>query len=428
MNKQISFSNVNFEFVKDYDSDEFALGKMAILSTAQNSHKIPFTDEDLLKYGETAKGKWVVCYFNGYDATDHNPNEQIVGIIPKEQELEFVRKEDGTLVMYAYVLISKVYASKIVDMFKRYNYRNVSVEVVVNYTDETETEIKDFKILGVTILGRFVKPSCPDAEMTIINFSKIEEDFKKFKTIEYSDFIKFSRGEKTVESNIKDENITMSDTPNDDKKVDNTNKEVDNKEDVKQENKQVDEMSEENGDKHIVKVEEKKEDIIIKENNTTEPTDTMLRVKNMTDDTEMLKNCGLSDDVLEMGIMELSDYINGLLADNKALSDFKEDVVSKELSARVNAIMEIAKEELSDDGFNEVSEMSKTVTMEDVENFENVVKARIYDDKVANNKKENLQDGEEVVQMCNVVNKFSKEVDNENEDVWTRIKKKVGNE
>ena len=65
MNKQISFSNVNFEFVKDYDSDEFALGKMAILSTAQNSHKIPFTDEDLLKYGETAKGKWVVCYFNG---------------------------------------------------------------------------------------------------------------------------------------------------------------------------------------------------------------------------------------------------------------------------------------------------------------------------------------------------------------------------
>lgn len=432
MNKQISFSNVNFEFVKDYNSDEFALGRMAILSTAPNTHKIPFTDEDLLKYGETAKGKWVVCYFNGYDATDHNPNENIVGIIPKEQDLEFVRKEDGTLVMYAYVLISKVYASKIVDMFKRDNYRNVSVEITVNYTDETETEIKDFRILGVTILGRFVEPSCPDAEMTIINFSKIEEDFKKFKTIEYSNFIKFSRGEKTVANNIKDEDITMSKTPNDDSKVDEPNKEVDNKEDVKQvdkqENKQVEKMSEENGDKHIVKVEEKKEDIIIKENNATELTNTMSCVKNMADDEEMLQKCGLSDDVLEMGIMELSDYINGLLADNKALSDFKEEVVNKELSARVDAIMSIAKEELSDDGFNEVSEMSKTVTMEDVENFENVVKAKIYDDKVANNKKENLQDNEEVVQMCKVVNKFSKEVDNENEDVWTRIKKKVGNE
>ena len=423
MSKQINFANVNFEFVDDYDSEEFALGKMAVLSTSPNSHKLPFTDELLLKYGETALGKWVVCYFNGYDATDHNPKEHIVGIIPKEQELEFIRKEDGNLVMYAYVLISKIYAKEIVDMFKRDNNRSVSVEIALNYTDDTETEIQDFKILGVTILGTFVEPSCPDAEMTIVNFSKIEEDFKQFKAIEYSNFIKFARGEQKMEDNIKDENITMEKTPNDNKNEKAVPKTDDNKtsndnEDTKQDNKQVENMSEEvveDGEKHIVKT----EDIVIKEV-------TPLRVRDMADE-EMLKKCGLSDDVLDMGIMELSDYINQMACDNKALSDFKADVTQKELSARVDAIMSIAKEELSDDSYNEVSEMSKNVTMEDIENFENVVKAKMYDNKIAKMQKETPNNEEDVVKMCNVVEKFSRE-NEEVEDVWTRLKKKVGNE
>lgn len=419
MSKQINFANVNFEFVDDYDSEEFALGKMAVLSTSPNSHKLPFTDELLLKYGETALGKWVVCYFNGYDATDHNPKEHIVGIIPKEQELEFVRKEDGTLVMNAYVLISKIYAKEIVDMFKKNNNRSVSVEIALNYTDDTETEIQDFKILGVTILGTFVEPSCPDAEMTIVNFSKIEEDFKQFKAIEYSNFIKFARGEQKMEDNIKDENITMEKTPDDNKnekaveKTDN-NKTSNDNEDTKQDTKQVENMSEEvveDGEKHIVKT----EDIVIKEV-------TPLRVRDMADE-EMLKKCGLSDDILDMGIMELSDYINQMACDNKALSDFKADVTQKELSARVDAIMSIAKEELSDDSYNEVSEMSKNVTMEDIENFENVVKAKMYDNKIAKMQKETPNNEEDVVKMCNVVEKFSRE-NGENEDVWTRIKKK----
>lgn len=423
MSKQINFANVNFEFVDDYDSEEFALGKMAVLSTSPNSHKLPFTDELLLKYGETALGKWVVCYFNGYDATDHNPKEHIVGIIPKEQELEFIRKEDGNLVMYAYVLISKIYAKEIVDMFKKNNNRSVSVEIALNYTDDTETEIQDFKILGVTILGTFVEPSCPDAEMTIVNFSKIEEDFKQFKAIEYSNFIKFARGEQKMEDNIKDENITMEKTPNDNKNEKTVPKTDDNKtsndnEDTKQDTKQVENMSEEvveDGEKHIVKT----EDIVIKEV-------TPLRVRDMADE-EMLKKCGLSDDVLDMGIMELSDYINQMACDNKALSDFKADVTQKELSARVDAIMSIAKEELSDDSYNEVSEMSKNVTMEDIENFENVVKAKMYDNKIAKMQKETPNNEEDVVKMCNVVEKFSRE-NEEVEDVWTRLKKKVGNE
>ena len=136
-----------------------------------------------------------------------------------------------------------------------------------------------------------------------------------------------------------------------------------------------------------------------------------------------MKKCGLSDDILDMGIMELSDYINQMACDNKALSDFKADVTQKELSARVDAIMSIAKEELSDDSYNEVSEMSKNVTMEDIENFENVVKAKMYDNKIAKMQKETPNNEEDVVKMCNVVEKFSRE-NGENEDVWTRIKKK----
>jgi hypothetical protein len=85
--------------------------------------------------------------------------------------------------MYVDAIISKIYAKEIYDMFKADNFRNVSVEM---QTADEETlsngdiPINGLNIVGITILGKNVNGSCPNANMTIVQFSadKAEEYYK----------------------------------------------------------------------------------------------------------------------------------------------------------------------------------------------------------------------------------------------------------
>ena len=181
MENKYYFSVSDIQTVATEDSVEFAIAKIAVLSTKPNSHKVNITEEILRRDGLSILGKWVVADFDGTDTTTHTNNEKIVGIIPNDQTPEFVKNEDGSVTMFVEAVISKIYATEVYELFRTHNFRNVSVEM--GTADDTEREdgsidIAGLCIYGVTILGLSVGGSCPDANMSIIRFSS--DDASKY--------------------------------------------------------------------------------------------------------------------------------------------------------------------------------------------------------------------------------------------------------
>ena len=164
----------------DYDEKEFAIAKVGFLSTRPNSHGLEISEDVLRECASTVLGKWMVAKMNwlGTDATTHEPDEQIMGIFPKEQEIEFVEDDDGYLRAYATAVISKMYAKKYCDMFVDDNERAVSVEMRVETEngDDLNDKVLSFSITAVTTLGKTVAPSCPESDVTFIRFSQEEAD------------------------------------------------------------------------------------------------------------------------------------------------------------------------------------------------------------------------------------------------------------
>ena len=180
-NKQY-FSVGDIEYVATDDSVEFAMAKIAVLSTKQNSHKVNITREILERDGKSILGKWVIADYNGTDVTTHTNNTHIIGIVPTDESaINFVENEDGTLTMWVDAIISKLYTTEVYELFKKHNFRNVSVEMVTFDDEETidgYTDISGLNIFAICVLGLDVAGSCPDANMQIVKFSA--EDASKY--------------------------------------------------------------------------------------------------------------------------------------------------------------------------------------------------------------------------------------------------------
>lgn len=169
----------------EYENSEFAIGKMGFLSTRPNSHQLNISEIVLKESAPSVLGKWIVADMTGVvDAGTHTEQEYIVGMVPRDQEVDFVYDEDGYLKSYVDVIISKVYAKNYCAMFESDNLRNVSVEMNVHTSEEDEHEVLDFNIVGVTTLGKHINPSCPGSDIVFTRFSETEanaffEDCKK---------------------------------------------------------------------------------------------------------------------------------------------------------------------------------------------------------------------------------------------------------
>lgn len=169
----------------EYENSEFAIGKMGFLSTRPNSHQLNISETVLKESAPSVLGKWIVADMTGVvDAGTHTEQEYIVGMVPRDQEVDFVYDKDGYLKSYVDVIISKVYAKNYCAMFESDNLRNVSVEMNVHTSEEDEHEVLDFNIVGVTTLGKHINPSCPGSDIVFTRFSETEanaffEDCKK---------------------------------------------------------------------------------------------------------------------------------------------------------------------------------------------------------------------------------------------------------
>lgn len=161
-----------------YSDDEFAIAKMGFLSTRPNAHNLIIDEDVLRESASSALNKWVVADMFMGEPTTHTKNEHIVGRIPRSQNVEFVYDDDGYLRAYVDTVISKIYAKDFCKAFEQDKNRAVSVEMKIFTDGEDDNIVQRFNIMGVTVLGKSIKPSCPESDIEFVRFS--EEDADKF--------------------------------------------------------------------------------------------------------------------------------------------------------------------------------------------------------------------------------------------------------
>lgn len=172
MQKEIKFAVEEIKRVEfsDYEEQEYSIARLGFLSTRPNGHDIGIGEDVLKASAPSVLGKWIVADVQWGDATTHTDAEHIVGIVPKEQEVEFVEDDDGYLRAYVDGIISKRYAADFCDIFAKDNERAVSIEA--KFEMDKDDNALAFNIKGVTVLGKTVHPSCPESDITFVRFSE----------------------------------------------------------------------------------------------------------------------------------------------------------------------------------------------------------------------------------------------------------------
>lgn len=184
------------EWTKNYPEHKFSVFKTCFLSTRPNSHHLDIDDATLRKYASTILGGFLVAKIQNGDSTSHEEDEQVYGVFPRDQKIEFV-EEDGFTKAYAYAVVSKIYGKDFNAIFEGDNLRNSSVEMtVVTEDDADEGKVISFDLMGLCCLGHRINGSCPDADITMVRFSEEEANAYFSENSILSDLEKFVENRK----------------------------------------------------------------------------------------------------------------------------------------------------------------------------------------------------------------------------------------
>lgn len=193
MDRKVSFQNESgLKDFQEFSENKLAIAKVCVLSTAPNSHELNISEKVLRRDIGTIRGNFLVAHMFGGDAHSHDKEEVPVGYFIPNKDIEFEEvEENGSKVVkaWAYAVLSKQYAKEAYDMFTRDNHRATSIEMAVEL-GEDEHEVVSFDAYGSTILGMNIKPSCKDAEISLVRFAEEAESFFSESSI-LSDLEKF---------------------------------------------------------------------------------------------------------------------------------------------------------------------------------------------------------------------------------------------
>ena len=444
----------DLQTVATEESNDLAIAKVAVLSTAPNSHKIKITEEILRRDVPSILGKFVVADYSKWkgDVTTHTPNEVVVGYIPPNQEVQFVPNDEGYIVAYVDAVISKIYATDVYNLFVDNNFRNASVEMGTSgdkQLDDGTIIIDGLEIYGITILGTTVLGSCPDANIQIVRFSETdaEDYYTKEKALKLSEELrKFAESldskdnketkenkmaDKKLLSEEEEKDVIMSDANAEEEKnlANPKSEEEESKDEEKEMAEQPTEMSEDENKE--VEDDEKKdvEDEDEADDNVKEDEKDM----SCGDDKEM--GCGDKEfSMAEFASKELIDSIEdekvrefvGMSADdmikafaeivkeNAELNAYKEGVLMAERDEKIKLVLASVKLDIEEEAYKKFAKEAENVTLDGVDAFANKVKAFAYEHA----KKETQPKDDEVFVFGGVNN-----VQIEDEDVFSRIEK-----
>lgn len=201
MQKQLSFSLDDISLFEDDDNQDFALVKMSFLSSGGGMNHCSISEDVLKQNAPTVLGKFITGNYDKWrdDTRGHEDEPQIFGYVPPNSKVTFDEK-DGRTFAIAEGVISKLYATPIVQMFQKDNKRSVSCEFTANMGNEQvdgDTPIESFDIRAITILGKNIAPACKGADIEVMKFS--EQDAENYYNNRYdtlSELQKFSERRK----------------------------------------------------------------------------------------------------------------------------------------------------------------------------------------------------------------------------------------
>lgn len=425
------FSINDIRFVETEESDSYAVAEIWLLGASNNSHHNPISEEVLMKYGESAKGAWVVFDYSDYtkDATTHTNDQKIAGIIPHDSKIRFERNEKGVLFIVADAIISKIYNPEVWEMFKRNNYREVSCEFLANEEDELpsgDKPIISFDIKGVTILGSGIHASCPDAHMKMIQFAEnkaIEyyevhnNPLKQFaekrreKMAEKETFVDPQSDEKMISKVDKvNEKLDLSDDNNEDKRKGKEMAEVKEKEFEDKDKKVTEPEKEVPKDKEFADNEpkESKDEKKTDEKETPkekEEKEVEKPVKKYSLDVNadngamlaMLEKETVDNKELAQEVTNLWDELHKdkdlnvimekyakVAKERDDLKKFKEEIMSEKTMAEFNKTMANVKEDMKSESYAKLYEEGKAIKdFDEMKEFSFKVKAFAYEESKA---------------------------------------------
>ena len=164
---------------QEYSKDKLAIAKVCVLSTAPNSHELNISEEVLRRDIGSIRGNFLVAHMVNGDARSHDAEEVPVGYFIPDKDIEFEEvEENGQKIVkaWAFAVLSKQYAKEAYNMFVNDNHRATSIEMKVELGDD-EHEVLSFDAYGSTILGLAVRPSCKDAEISLVRFAEQAQEF-----------------------------------------------------------------------------------------------------------------------------------------------------------------------------------------------------------------------------------------------------------
>lgn len=419
------FSIADFDTLKDDENMEFAIARIAVLSTRTNSHKINITEEILRRDGGSILGKWIVADYDKYrdDVTTHTSSEVIVGIIPPDQEPEFVTSEDGEVTMFVNGVISKIYATEVYNLFKSNNCRSMSIEMYTRgdkINEDGTTDIDGLNIFGITILGTTTNGSCPDARMKITRFSADEaqnyydQNFAKSEALRLADELTRFASHIKKEDNMEEKELSMSEAeeeivmadetePKEEEKAEEKEMSCDDKELAEESEEEKDDDSEEEpkaDDKELSEESEESEGEVAEDE----------KEKTMAEQAVEFAEEADKEFVEKLFSADLSDMVK-VVCELKAFKDAK---VKEDTTKKFNSIMLSVKCDLNEENYTKLFEEGATLSLDELDAFENKCKAFAYEDSKASKKSKRFSEEPEIMTFgCNdvMVNQREESVD-----------------
>ena len=389
MQKEIKFAVEEIKQIEfsDYDEQEYAIARLGFISTKPNGHGIGIGEDVLRASAPSALGKWIVADVQFGDATTHTDGEYIVGIVPQDQEVVFEEDADGYLRAYADGIISKRYAAEFYDIFSEQdNERAVSIEARFEFADENDEDASAFDIKGITVLGKNVRPSCPDSDIELVRFSESDAE-GYYKKIHCQLDSKFDGKEEKME----EKNIEMAE-------VEQTEVVEEPTVEMAEPEKQDEEMACDE------KLEEEKPD-----GEESEESDDKGEEK-MSEDGMMAKIDQLTKDIEDRDhiIMEKD-------AELEELRKFKQVAMAKETACAVEAVMAEVRPFVSDEQFAAFRDEGLACTDGNLDAWSNKVKAACFSEVKKVVKKD------EAGVLTFAMPKEPK-MNKQSEDIWTRLR------
>lgn len=428
MQKVIKYSTDNItnaiQNTDDKGNVDYFYGSLEFLADGWNGQDLYISKDVLVKYAGSVCGKFVVAKYNEWkqDVESHESDLNIIGYIPPDAKVKFEQLKDGRTMAIVDCLLSKVYCSKVYDIFVKDNYRSVSVEMSVDFADEEQEEISKFDIHGVTILGKDIAPAIKDANLQIVKFSK-EQLIEAYENIK-------NGGKQAKMSKLKDEKDKVEKTEVKDvkEKVEEPKKEVKESKDVKEEPKDKAEK------------EQSKEDTK-KLSDETEMSDKTDKAK-LSDETEMAEK-SLKDFIKDFNAEEFDDEelamleANDLTAIMSKVKDMKaklckfeeEELKAKDLKAKED-FCKYAEEELKGkvkpETFEEFMKGSEELTAKDFDEYLKNCKLKAFEEMSKSLEEDEKEEKVEPQKLSKETLRFSWDNNSNREDkasldIWSRL-------